>query len=103
MFTVRHCVFVGLFAFFATAGAQPPTLCQLLQQRLDARSGDPKLCIALYQYCIAEAAKAPDFRSANNQCSALLGECQMGGALGGESLQQATADYKKKCVKTGDR
>lgn len=81
--------------------ALPITECRLLQQRVTTRFSDAKLCLALYQHCAERAALVTNAHAAKNQCSAGLGECQMGGALEGDSLQQAIAHYKKLCELTG--
>lgn len=66
-----------------------------MQQRMSGKSGDPKLCLAIFQQCSENAKHAPNLHAAQAQCSAGLGECRMGGALSGESLQQAIDQYKK--------
>ena len=70
-----------------------------MQQRVSGKSSDPTLCLAIYQQCSNNVARTPNEQVAQNQCSVGLGECQMGGALNGESLQQAIALYKKTCGK----
>lgn len=70
-----------------------------MQQRVSGKSSEPKLCLAIYQQCSENARHAPHVQVAQNQCSAGLGACQMGGALSGESLQQAIEQYKKTCEK----
>lgn len=89
-------------AFFLTtsAVAQQSLECQLMQQRVSDKSNEPKLCLAIYQECAENAKRAPIPPVALNQCSAGLGECQMGGALQGESLQQAIEKYRKMCEKS---
>jgi len=71
-----------------------------MQQRVSGKSGDLKLCLAIFQQCSENAKHAPNLHAAQAQCSAGLGECQMGGALSGESLQQAIDQYKKNCGKS---
>ena len=68
-----------------------------MQQRLSRKSSEPKLCLAIYQQCAENAKGAANVQAAQSQCSAGLGACQMGGALSGESLQQAIEQYKKTC------
>ena len=89
-------------AFFlsTSAFAQQSMECQLMQQRVSGKSSEPKLCLAIYQQCSENARRAPNVQVAQNQCSVGLGECQMGGALSGESLQQAIEQYKKMCEKS---
>ena len=89
-----------VFLLSTSVLAQPITECQLLQQRVITRSSDASLCLALYQRCAERTADATNVHAAKNQCSAGLGECQMGGALDGEFLQQAIAHYKKLCEKS---
>jgi hypothetical protein len=93
---------ICLIAFFlnASAFAQQPTECQLMQQRVSSKSNEPKLCLAIYQQCSENAKRSPNVQVAQNLCSAGLGECQMGGALSGESLQRAVEHYKKMCEKS---
>ena len=93
--------FALVFLLSTSVLALPTTECKLLKQRVTTRSSDAKLCLALYQHCAARAAEATNNHTAKNQCSAGLGECQMGGALDGESLQQAIAHYKKLCASQG--
>ena len=73
--------------------------CELMQRRVSGKSTDAKLCLAIYQLCAESIARTLNEQVAQNQCSADLGECQMAGALSGESLQQAIELYKKKCEK----
>ena len=91
-----------LMAFFlsTSAVAQQSLECQLMQQRVSGKSSEPKLCLAIYQQCSENAKHTPTTSAAQNQCSAGLGDCQMGGALSGESLQQAIEKYKKMCEKS---
>ena len=70
-----------------------------MQQRVSGKSGDPKLCLAIYQQCSELAKHAGNEQVAQSRCSVGLGECQMGGTLSGESLQKAIEHYKKACEK----
>ncbi len=96
---------IYLVALFlnASAFAQQSMECQLMQQRVSSKSNEPKLCLATYQQCSENAKHAPNVQVAQNQCSAGLGECQMGGALSGESLQRATEHYKNMCEKSAKK
>lgn len=89
-------------AFFlnTAAFAQQSVECQLMQQRVSGKSSEPKLCLAIYQQCSENAKHAANVQVAQAQCSAGLGQCQMGGVLSGESLQQAIEQYKKMCEKS---
>jgi TPR repeat protein len=88
-----------IFYMHTSVIAQQSIECQLMQQRVSGKSSDPKLCLAIYQQCSANAKQAPNIQAAQNQCSVGLGACQMGGELSGESLQQAIEHYKKQCEK----
>ena len=92
-------IFILAFFLHTSAFAQPSMQCQLMQQRVLGKSSDPKLCLAIYQQCSENVKLALNEQVAQNQCSVGLGECQMGGALSGESLQQAIEHYKKMCEK----
>jgi len=95
---MKNMFMLALF-LHTSAFAQQSMECQLMQQRVSGKSSDPKLCLAIYHQCSENAKLAPNERVAQNQCSAGLGECQMGGALSGESLQQAIEHYKTTCEK----
>lgn len=97
---LMHKLVAWMVVLGTSAVAQPATECQLLLQRLASRTGDVKLCLALYQYCVERAASDSNAPAAKNQCSADLGGCQMGGALEGEDRQQALAHFKKRCEKS---
>ena len=71
-----------------------------MEQRVSGTSSEPKLCLAIYQQCSENARKAPNLQIAQNQCSAGLGECQMGGPLSRESLQLAIEKYDELCAKS---
>lgn len=70
-----------------------------MQQRVSGKSSDPRLCLAIYQQCSENATRAANEHAAQSRCSVGLGVCQMGGALSGESLQEAIDLYKKTCEK----
>ena len=93
-------IYVVAFFLNTAAFAQQSMECQLMQQRVSGKSSEPKLCLAIYQQCSENARHAANVQVAQAQCSAGLGYCQMGGALSGESLQQAIEQYKKMCEKS---
>jgi len=95
---VKNIFIVALF-LHTSAFAQQSMECQLMQQRVSGKSSDPKLCLAIYQQCSESAKRAANEQVAQSRCSVGLGECQMGGALSGESLQEAIELYKKTCEK----
>ncbi len=96
-------IFVVALLLNTAAFAQQSVECQLMQQRVSGKSSEPKLCLAIYQQCSQSARRETNDRAAQAQCSAGLGQCQMGGALSGESLQQAIEQYKKTCEKSNEK
>ena len=89
--------YLTAFLVSSSVFAQQSMECELMQQRVSGRASEPKLCLAIYQQCSENAIHASNVQAAQTQCSAGLGKCQMGGALSGESLQQAIDQYKKVC------
>ena len=96
-------IFLAAFFLHTSAFAQQSVECQLMQQRVSGKSSEPKLCLSIYRQCSENARHASNVQIAQNQCSGGLGACQMGGALSGESLQQAIEHYKKMCEQSNKK
>ncbi|MEI6028181.1 MAG: hypothetical protein WCT47_15970 [Betaproteobacteria bacterium] len=92
-------VILGLTFMATTSFAQQSIECKLMQERISGNSSGPSLCLAIYQQCSETAKKSSNPQPTQNQCSVGLGECQMGGALSGDALQQAIKKFKKLCEK----
>jgi len=91
-------LWVGLL-FHTALLAQTSKECELMQQRIAGTGNVNNICSALYQECAKESVKKTDPKEALNQCSKILGSCQMAGQLSGEDLQLVIDEYKTACQK----